>query len=279
MGRYELSDAQWARIAPLFPQQCHPGSVGRPPCDHRPLVVGILWVLHTGAPWRDLPECYGPWQTVFTRFNGWRRDGTWVRIVTSLLDELDDAGLIDHDLWCIDGTVVRASRSAAGARKRGGATRADWVGATGRKWRSLRTMPWAVREAGSGPRSIWSATATASSWRSTSRPARRTRVRRSSRRWPIGSSIAAEARAVGRTDWRETRVTVTRGSGAGAAGGESRRSSRRGRISRATSDSSGGRTGGGISSNGWSAGTRSIAPSGRGTRSWQSTMSLYGWLP
>jgi transposase len=70
--------------------------------------------LHTGAPWRDLPDRYGPWQTVFTRFNGWRRDGTWVRIVTSLLDELDDKGQIDHDLWCIDGTVIRASRAAAG---------------------------------------------------------------------------------------------------------------------------------------------------------------------
>jgi transposase len=75
--------------------------------------------LHTGAPWRDLPERYGPWQTVFYRFNGWRRDGTWVRIVTSLLDELDDKGRIDHDLWCIDGTVVRASRAAAGAGKKG----------------------------------------------------------------------------------------------------------------------------------------------------------------
>jgi transposase len=119
MRRYELSDQQWARIAPLFPQRVHPGEVGRPPCDHRPVVNGILWVLHTGAPWRDLPERYGPWQTVFYRFNGWRRDGTWVRIVTSLLDELDDTGQIDHDLWCIDGTVVRASRAAAGAGKKG----------------------------------------------------------------------------------------------------------------------------------------------------------------
>jgi transposase len=75
--------------------------------------------LHTGAPWRDLPERFGPWKTVFHRFNSWRKDGTWVRIVTSLLDELDDKGLIDHDLWCIDGTVIRASRAAAGAKKKG----------------------------------------------------------------------------------------------------------------------------------------------------------------
>ncbi len=61
---------------------------------------------------------YGPWQTVFYRFHGWRRDGAWARIVTSLLDELDDKGQIDHDLWSIDGSVVRASRAAAGAEKK-----------------------------------------------------------------------------------------------------------------------------------------------------------------
>jgi len=130
--RYEISDARWDRIAPLFPQRTRPGKAGRPPCDNRPIVNGILWVLHTGAPWRDLPESYGPWQTVFCRFNAWRRDGTWVRIVTSLLDELDDKGLLDHDLWCVDGTVVRASRAAAGAGKKGRATRVGWVGARGR---------------------------------------------------------------------------------------------------------------------------------------------------
>jgi transposase len=119
MRRYELSDRQWSRIAPLFPRSTRTGKAGRPPHDHRPIVNGILWVLHTGAPWRDLPDRYGPWQTVFTRFNGWRRDGTWVRVVTSLLDELDDNGRIDHDLWCIDGTVIRASRAAAGGGEKG----------------------------------------------------------------------------------------------------------------------------------------------------------------
>lgn len=119
MHRYELSDQQWARIAPLFRQRTRRSQAGRPPKDHRPIVNGILWVLHTGAPWRDLPECYGPWPTVFTRFNHWRRDGTWVRIVTSLLDELDDKQQIDHDLWCIDGSLIRASRAAAGGGKKG----------------------------------------------------------------------------------------------------------------------------------------------------------------
>jgi transposase len=83
----------------------------------RPILNGILWVLPTGAPWRDIPERYGPWETVFKTFNRWREDGTWARIVTSLLDELDDRGQIDHDLWCIDGSVIRARRAAAGAKK------------------------------------------------------------------------------------------------------------------------------------------------------------------
>ena len=119
MHRYELTDAQWACIASFFPDSHHDHRPGHPWQDHRRIVNGILWILHTGAPWRDLPERYGPWKTVFHRFNSWRKDGTWVRIVTSLLDELDDKGLIDHDLWCIDGTVNRASRAAAGAKKKG----------------------------------------------------------------------------------------------------------------------------------------------------------------
>lgn len=124
MRRYELSDRQWARLAPLLSGRPHPGKAGRPPCDLRAIVNGILWILHTGAPWRDLPERYGPCKTVFARFNRWRRDGTWTRVATALLDELDDKGLIDHDLWCIDGSVIRASRAAAGAGKKGGRLKA-----------------------------------------------------------------------------------------------------------------------------------------------------------
>src|SRR5882762_2232225 len=116
MRRYELSDRQWCRVESLLPDRFHDGDAGHPFNDHRRLLNGILWILHAGAPWRDLPERFGPWETVYGRFNRWRKDGTWNRIVTSLLDELDDTGRIDHDLWCIDGSVIRASRSAAGAR-------------------------------------------------------------------------------------------------------------------------------------------------------------------
>jgi transposase len=105
-------------MEPLLPHSTHHGKAGRSFKDHRPLVHGILWILHTGAPWRDLPKRYGPWKTVSDRFYRWRQDGTLVRIVSSLRDELDDNGRIDHDLWCIDGSAIRASRAATGAKKR-----------------------------------------------------------------------------------------------------------------------------------------------------------------
>src|SRR4051794_30573582 len=98
MHRYELTDAQWELIAPFFPQ-CYPLTAGRPWHEHRNLVNGVLWHLHTGAPWPDLPERYGPWKTVYDRFCRWRRDGTWATILDALLLRLDKAGCIDRDLW------------------------------------------------------------------------------------------------------------------------------------------------------------------------------------
>jgi transposase len=116
--RYNLTDAQWERIAGFFPDRYHHGHRGRPWKEHRRLVNGILWHLHTGAPWPDTPRRYGPWQTVYDRFNRWRKDGTWANILDALLLELDQAGVIDRDLWCFDGTINRAHTSAAGAKKK-----------------------------------------------------------------------------------------------------------------------------------------------------------------
>lgn len=118
MRRHELSDSQFARLEPFLPEPRHHGRAGRPWLPHHTVLNGILWVLRTGAPWRDLPERYGRWNSVYTRFKRWRRDGTWTRIFSALLDERDDRGRLDHDLWCIDGTIVRAARCAGGARRR-----------------------------------------------------------------------------------------------------------------------------------------------------------------
>ena len=113
MYRFALTDSQWEQIAGLFPDRYHKGKAGRPWKDHRPLVDGILWHLHTGAPWPDTPERYGPWQTVYDRFNRWRKDGTWANILQTLLRRLDRKGNIRRDLWCIDATISRAGACAA----------------------------------------------------------------------------------------------------------------------------------------------------------------------
>jgi transposase len=82
---------------------------------------GVFWILRTGAPWRDLPESFGPWTTVYYRFREWERDGVIDRMMERLQSRLDRDGNIDWDLWCIDGTSVRASKAAAGAPKKGAA--------------------------------------------------------------------------------------------------------------------------------------------------------------
>ena len=117
MARHRLTDEQWALIADIFPA---PAKTGRPPSDRRMIVDGILWMLRSGSPWRDLPEGeFGPWQTVYGLFNGWNADGTLDRILRRLQAAQVDVGAIDGDLWCVDGTVVRAHRCAAGGGKKG----------------------------------------------------------------------------------------------------------------------------------------------------------------
>ena len=115
-GRHELTDAQWARIEHLLPSGVRRG---RPWNDHRRTLNGILWILRTGAPWRDLPQRYGAFTSVHDRFSRWRADDTLDRILEHLRDDLDAAGKIDWELWCIDGSSVRATRAASAARKGG----------------------------------------------------------------------------------------------------------------------------------------------------------------
>lgn len=83
----ELTDARWARVAPLLPPQNPPR--GRPTHDHRTILSGMLWVARTGAAWRDLPAHFGPWQTVRSRYDRWRDAGIWPQILAAL--HQDDA--------------------------------------------------------------------------------------------------------------------------------------------------------------------------------------------
>ena len=116
MTRHRLTDDQWKLIKDVFPPQ---SSTGRPPSDRRMIMDGILWILRTGAPWRDMPEEYGPWSTVWDLFDTWNHDGTLNEILHRLRAAKVDIGEIDEDLWCIDGTIVRAARCAAGGGKKG----------------------------------------------------------------------------------------------------------------------------------------------------------------
>lgn len=114
MLRHRLTDQQWDLVQDLFSP---PARTGRPRRDRREILNAIFWILRTGAPWRDLPEQYGPWATVWDLFDKWNGDGTLDAILSRLRAAGIDAGLIDHELWCIDGTVVRAARCAAGGGK------------------------------------------------------------------------------------------------------------------------------------------------------------------
>jgi transposase len=119
-ARHELTDEQWARLAPHLPPE-RPAT-GRPNRDHRTVADAILWRLATGAPWRDLPERYGPWQTAYSRFRRRQAAGVWGRAPAALQAEADARGDLDWSLHFLDATVIRAHASAAGAKK-GAATR------------------------------------------------------------------------------------------------------------------------------------------------------------
>ena len=111
MDRLVLSDAVWERMAPLIigrPDQ--KGSTGR---DNRMFVEGVLWIVRTGSPWRDLPEAFGDWNSVFRRFSRWSIKGVWWRIFEAVSDDPDFEYLI------VDSTIVRAHQHAAGAKKGG----------------------------------------------------------------------------------------------------------------------------------------------------------------
>ncbi|WP_457799105.1 IS5 family transposase [Methylocystis sp. S23] len=106
--RYELSEAQWARIAPLLPGKA--SDPGRTGSDNRLFVNGCLWVLRSGAHWRDLPDRYGKWKTVHRRFSRWCHAGIWERVFEALTADRDNKYLM------LDSTIVRAHQQAASGK-------------------------------------------------------------------------------------------------------------------------------------------------------------------
>jgi transposase len=169
MKRHALTDEQWELIDPLIPRS--EARTGRPAKDRRLMLDGVFWVLATGAPWRDLPERFGPFQSVHRYFSVWRKAGVFAKVIEALQVKLDNRGLIDWEMWCVDGASVRATRAAAGADKKVSS--------------GIRTNPPTTRsaaaEAGLDRSSTLSLTAVALPWRSTSRPAKSTKARKPSR--------------------------------------------------------------------------------------------------
>jgi transposase len=106
--RYDLTDFEWSVIEPMLPA----GRRGVKPKNNRKVLNGIFWVLRAGAPWRDLPERYGPYTTAYNRFNRWRKAGIW--------DGLMDAIVKAHDgeVQMIDSSIVRVHQHASGVKKR-----------------------------------------------------------------------------------------------------------------------------------------------------------------
>ena len=115
MLRSFLTDEMYAKLEPFLPPER--GGMGHPPNPHRPIIEAILWKHRTGAPWRDLPAEYGPWNSVFTRFNRWSKVGLWQAILETLRGEADTEWLM------VDATIIRAHQHASGAEKGGSSTR------------------------------------------------------------------------------------------------------------------------------------------------------------
>ncbi len=116
MHRHALTDSQWARLQRVLPpQQTGP----RPILGDRTFIEAVLYRAKTGLPWRDLPERFGPWKSVYNRFSNWARKGHWAAIFRELQIEVDETGSI------VDGSVIRAHQDASGGK--GGSNETLWA--------------------------------------------------------------------------------------------------------------------------------------------------------
>jgi transposase len=108
LNRLVLKDEQWERVAPLLPGKA--GDPGRTGSNNRRFLEAVLWMVRTGAPWRDLPEAFGPWNSVFRRFRRWAQAGIFERLFQIL------SGDPDFEYALIDGTIIRVHQHGTGAK-------------------------------------------------------------------------------------------------------------------------------------------------------------------
>lgn len=120
--RYELTDTEWEKVKDLLPPE-YTGKKGKPSNDNRNMLNAMVWLARSGAPWRDLPERFGPWQTVYSRFRKWLDDG--------ILDNIFRVFALDAELeeLSLDSTIVRAHQHSAGAKKGAKKTKSVEAGA------------------------------------------------------------------------------------------------------------------------------------------------------
>ena len=109
MSRQEISDEQWAVLAPLFPT---PKRTGRPPLDMRTTVEGIAWRFRAGAPWRDVPERFGNWNSIYQRFADWSDDGTWARVLATVQGQAAAVGEVGWTV-SVDSSITRVHQHAS----------------------------------------------------------------------------------------------------------------------------------------------------------------------
>ena len=107
MVRKQLSDAQWAKVEAVLTSK---RGRGRPPKDNRNFIEAVLWWRRTGVPWRDLPDDFGPWQTVLNRFDRWAKSGKWTQLFQALSADRDD------EWHSLDSTINRAHQHSAGGK-------------------------------------------------------------------------------------------------------------------------------------------------------------------
>lgn len=105
--RLALDDRQWSKVEEFLRQERGPG---RPPKDDRNFIRAVLWWRRTGVPWRDLPTQFGPWKTVFNRFDRWSKNGKWDRLFRSLQSD------IDNEWHSLDSTVNRVHQHGSGGK-------------------------------------------------------------------------------------------------------------------------------------------------------------------
>lgn len=110
MARSLMTEEMWEKIKPLLPLES--GYWGRPSRPHRTIIEGILWIFRTGAPWRDLPPEYGPWNSCYNRFSRWTAQGVWQTIWEVLKDD------VDKENFAIDGSIVKAHQDACRIKKK-----------------------------------------------------------------------------------------------------------------------------------------------------------------